>query len=140
MVLVDGREQEELLSHAEEAFPREVEFVISALAAGLHPEEDRHHVARTSYRVRATLKLFSDQADVPPTLLYVRDVSTQAAGFLSARPVTLSHGGIMRIRSRKGEMMQVYCTVLRCREAAPGWYEGAVYFNREQGALGVEGG
>jgi hypothetical protein len=29
-------------------------------------------------------------------------------------------------------MIEAACTVLRCRQAAPGWYEGAIYFNRSQ--------
>jgi hypothetical protein len=26
----------------------------------------------------------------------------------------------------------IRCTLLRCRETAPGWYEGALHFNRNQ--------
>ncbi len=37
-----------------------------------------------------------------------------------------------------GEMVEIYCTVLRCREVAGGWYEGALYFNREQAVFSAE--
>jgi hypothetical protein len=26
----------------------------------------------------------------------------------------------------------VPCTLLRCRQASPGWFEGCLHFNREQ--------
>jgi hypothetical protein len=34
----------------------------------------------------------------------------------------------------------VHCTLLRCREAAPGWFEGSVYFNREQPQFDLRSG
>lgn len=114
------------------AFPRQVEFLISALEAGPKPPVDRQKLKRTAYRVRATLKLFSDDPDAPAALLYTRHVNSQAVGFLSSQHLPLSHGGVLRMRSPQGEMLEIYATVLRCREVAAGWYEGALYFNREQ--------
>lgn len=132
MVLVDVAELESPVEVASQPFPAEVEFVISALEAGPRPLHERQKRKRMRYRVRATLKLYSDEAGTPPTVLYTRHVNGQALGFLSDRPLALSHGGILRLISPQGQMMQIACTILRCREAAPGWYEGAVYFNREQ--------
>lgn len=137
MVLVDWGEPEQLLSEREDPFPPDVEFVLSALEAGRRQDEDRA-VLRTRYRVRAALKLFSDDAAASPKLLYLRDVSPQSAGFLCAAPVTLSHGGIVRLPLPSGSVAEIACTVLRCRLAAPGWYEGSVYFNREQHDLAIE--
>jgi hypothetical protein len=31
-----------------------------------------------------------------------------------------------------GNEISVNCTLYRCRLAAPGWFEGALYFNRDQ--------
>jgi hypothetical protein len=135
MVLVDGTTEWEgggAVLEADSALPREVEFIISALEAGPRPSEERQKLRRTTYRVVATLKLFSDDPEAPPTVIYTRHVNEQAVGVLSPQPLTLSHGGVMRIRAPQGEMMEVACTVLRCREVAAGWYEGALYFNREQ--------
>ncbi len=119
-------------------FPRDVEFVISALEAGPRPVVDRHKLPRAAYRVRATLKLYSDADGENPKLLYTRHVNTQAMGFLTDRPLTLSHGGVLRIPDPQGNVMEIAVTVLRCREAAPGWFEGAVYFNRPQSMFAAE--
>ena len=143
MVLVDdtsdwGDEGAGAVLLADGALPREVEFIISALEAGPKPAEERQKLRRTAYRVVATLKLFSDDAEAPPTVLYTRHVNEQAVGVLSPQPLTLSHGGVIRIPSPKGEMMEIACTVLRCREVAAGWYEGALYFNRDQPCFAAE--
>lgn len=137
MVLVDAV-GEHILEMAEEPFPREVDFVISALEAGPRPLIDRHKLPRTAYRVRATLRLFSDRPDSEPRLLYTRHVNPQAIGFLTSTALPLSHGGILHLPSPQRKLMQIHCTVLRCRLAAPGWYEGAVYFNREQQVFAAE--
>jgi len=132
MVLVQPILDDSLLADATSAFPAEVEFMISALEAGPKPVIDRQKERRTQYRVRATLKLFSDPPEAKPALLYTRNVTTHALAFLTNDVLTLSHGGILRIPTPSGEIVKINCTVLRYREAAPGWFEGAVYFNREQ--------
>jgi hypothetical protein len=131
MVLVDESTQA-LLECVNQPFPQEVEFVISALEAGPRPSHDRQKLQRTTYRTQATLRLFSDKTDNLPTILYTRHVNPQAMGFLTSRRLPLSHGGILYIPSPEKKLMQIYCTILRCREATPGWFEGAVYFNRQQ--------
>ena len=132
MVLVDLREGAEAVELSDAPFPNEVEFILSALEAGPRPPLERHRLVRSVYWTRALLRLFSDPANGRPHLLYTRDVSTGALGFLASRPVTLSHGGVVNIRSPFGKVMDVSCTVLRCREVVPGWFEGSVYFNRPQ--------
>ena len=140
MVLVQPTFDNSLLADATAPFPAEVEFLISALEAGPKPLIDRQKERRTQYRVRATLKLFSDAPEAKPALLYTRNVTSQALAFLTNDVLTLSHGGILRIPSPSptGELLKINCTVLRYREAAPGWFEGAVYFNREQGFFAAE--
>lgn len=132
MILVEEGHGADLLASMGEPFPAEVEFVISALEAGPKPAQDRQRMKRTAYRVRAAIRLFSDPHDSPPTLLFTRHVNPQAVGFLTNRRLPLSHGGILYIPSPDQKLLHIYCTVLRCREAAPGWYEGAAYFNRQQ--------
>jgi hypothetical protein len=126
------QENECVVEADQEPFPAEVEFVISALEAGPRSAVERQKLKRVPYRVRAMFKLFSDPQEQPPCLLYTRHVNRQALGFISPRHLPLSHGGVLNIVGPDGTIMQVYCTVLRCREVAPGWHEGAVYFNREQ--------
>ena len=132
MVLVQPFLDDSLLADATAPFPAEVEFLISALEAGPKPLIDRQKQKRLQYRVRATLKLFSDPPEAQPALLFTRNVTSQALAFLTKDVLTLSHGGILRIPSPSGEILKINCTVLRYREAAPGWFEGAIYFNREQ--------
>ncbi len=130
MVLVDT--DNELLDCFYQAFPQNVQFIISALEAGPRPLLERQKVKRSIYRVCATLELFSDKPETPRRILYTRNVSPQAMGFLSDHPLPLSHGGIVRLPGPSGGILRIACTVLRCRQAAPGWFEGAVYFNRPQ--------
>jgi hypothetical protein len=132
MVLMVVQDSDALAEPDFGPFPREVEFVISALEAGPRPILDRHKHRRSRYRTRALLKLYSDSPDAGATLLYTRSITPQAVGFLSTRQFTLSHGGILRIAAPDGNPAEIACTVLRCRQVAPGWYEGAVYFNRQQ--------
>jgi hypothetical protein len=134
----DVLECSDLFMPADRPFPTEVDFVISALEAGPHPPVDRHRHRRTRYRVRAMLRLFSDGDGAPPILLYTRSISSQALGFLCTRQVPLSHGGIMLIPRRDGTINEVACTILRCRQAAPAWYEGALHFNRPQRCFAAE--
>lgn len=132
MLLADTLGYDDLIVSVDEPFPKDVEFVISAMEAGPRPLLDRHRFTRTRYRVRAVLRLFSDGENAPPKLLFTRSVSSQAVGFVTSHPLPLSHGGILLIPKPRGEVEKVSCTVLRCRQAAPKWYEGAVYFNRPQ--------
>src|ERR1051326_2677248 len=122
----------------DESFPREVEFILSALEAGPRPPTDRHKMRRSRYRVQASLKLYSDPPDAPAITVYTRDASANAIGFVAPRRLALSHGGVLVLPSPKGETMHVTCTIFRCREIAPDWFEGAIYFNREQPAFAAE--
>jgi hypothetical protein len=133
MVLADIGLTDDLLESLSLPFPAEVEFLMSAMEAGPRPEAERQQQKRSRYRARAALRLFSDQPGAMPAILFTRTVNTQAVGFVTARRLTLSHGGLLRLPDPgRDRILEAYCTVLRCRDAAPGWFEGAVYFNREQ--------
>ena len=116
----------------DEPFPSDVEFMISALEAGPKPPIDRQKFKRVKYRVRSLLRLYSEGAEAPPILMYTRNISNQAVGFLCPRLLPLSHGGIVMIPNLNGDLEKIACVVLRCREAAPQWYEGALHFVRAQ--------
>lgn len=116
----------------QEPWPREVELILSALEAGGHHDDRRRH-PRMPYRVLAELRLFSDQAGSPPWKLYVRDVSVRGIGFVTAHRLPLGYGGVVQLPALGGgRLMSVNGTLFRCREVTSGWYEGALYFNREQ--------
>lgn len=112
--------------------PPEVEFVISALEAGQHGSNSRRSKVRQAYRVCATLKMFSDDPAAPPWTLFVRDIDSKGVGFVTRHRLPLGYGGILTIKAPHGRTVKIDSTMLRCREAAPGWFEGAMYFNREQ--------
>ena len=137
---------------ADELWPAEVDLILSALDAG-HSVSLSHSMAasstqddsldrrlrsRTPYRVRAELKLFSDPPDAAPWLLFTRDIDAKGVGFITAHRLPLGYGGWIELFTPRGEKVRVNCTLFRCREAAPGWYEGALYFNREQWQFEVE--
>src|ERR1700761_314106 len=67
------------------ADPRQVDFILSALAAGGMQRVDRRANRRLPYRVEAQLQLYSDQADTQPCLLYTKDAYSRGVGFITQR-------------------------------------------------------
>src|SRR5687768_18160425 len=88
---------------AGDAWPAEVDLIISALAAG----EDRakalpspvlhREVPRTPYRVVAELRLYSDVSGADGWRLYTRDVSTRGLGFITQHRLPLGYGGTIEL-------------------------------------------
>jgi hypothetical protein len=119
-----------------EDLPAEVEFILSALEAGQFAGASRRRTQRSPYRVSACLKLFSDRPDAPPWQLFVRDVNPKSLGFVTRHRLPLGYGGLLTLTAPDGRPLKIDCTLLRCREAVQGWFEGSMYFNREQPAFG----
>jgi hypothetical protein len=128
-----------------EAFPAEVEMILSSMeagryvynqeldsAAGQRPGEERRAVGRFPHRVRAELRLFRDRPGSPPWMIYVRDADPRGIGFVSPHRLPLGYGGYVELLAPTGRPLSVPCTLFRCREVVPGWYDGAMNFNREQ--------
>ena len=121
-----------------EDWPPQAELVLSAIEAGQHPINpgaERRQGKRASFRVRAQLRLYSDNPGEPGRAIYTRDIHTRGLGFITPHRLPLGHGGLVDLPTPAGKIVSVPCTLLRCREAAPGWYEGSVYFNRDQHGL-----
>ena len=116
------------------AFPPEVEMILSALEAGVTQPDNRRKHPRMPYRVLADLRLFSDAPGTPPWRIYTRDVSARGVGFITAHRLPLGYGGTVEIPApATGNIITINCTLFRCRElSGNGWFEGALYFNREQ--------
>ena len=113
-------------------FPPEAELVISALeAAGGRPDDRRRH-PRRHFRAVADLHLFSDAPGTPLWKLYTRDISVRGVGFITRDRLPLGYGGVVQLPGPSGRPMGVNGTLFRCREIGNGWFEGALYFNREQ--------
>ena len=121
-------------------WPPEVDLILSALEAGRPersvPFSNRRAIHRIPYRVRALLRLFSDQEDAEPWLLYTRDVSPKGMGFITPHRLPLGYGGEVEFPGPDGRQLVIAATLLRCRIAVPGWFEGSLYFNREQRMFG----
>jgi len=118
---------------ATETWPAEVELILSALEAAGNPHDNRRQHPRMSYRTIAELRLFSDQSGTPSWRLYTRDVSARGVGFITAHRLPLGYGGVIQLPTpRTGRTVSVNGTLFRCREISDGWFEGALYFNREQ--------
>ena len=119
-----------------EDWPPQAELVLSAIEAGQHNNGfvagERRHSKRASFRVRGQLRLYSDNPGEPGRVIYTRDIHSRGLGFITPHRLPLGHGGLVDIPTPAGKIVSIPCTLLRCREAAPGWYEGSVYFNRDQ--------
>jgi hypothetical protein len=120
-------------------WPPQVELVMSALDAGRYAggHRERRSGRRVPMRVKAFLRLFVDAPASPPWTLYSRDVYSRGLGFITAHRLPLGYGGLLDLPTPDGNPVSIACTLLRCREAAPGWFEGAVYFNRDQPVFGT---
>jgi len=111
----------------------EADLIISALEAGTPPVPDnRRRHPRRRCRVIADLRLFSDPPGTPRWRLFTRDVSVRGVGFVTRDRLPLGYGGIIELPGPNGRVMSIQGTLFRCREIGNGWYEGALYFNREQ--------
>jgi hypothetical protein len=119
------------------SWPHEVGMILSALEAGCH-YEDRRKTPRRLYNVKAELRLFTDPKDAPRRIIYTRDVNSKSMGFVTSHCLPLGYGGVIELMGFSGRIITIHCTLLRCRQAAAGWFEGALYFNREQWEFELE--
>ena len=110
----------------------EAELILSALEAGAPAHDNRRRHPRRRYRVVADLRLFSDAAGSAGWRLFTRDVSARGLGFITRNRLPLGYGGVVEFAGPDGRPVQITGTLFRCREIGNGWYEGALYFNREQ--------
>jgi hypothetical protein len=117
-------------------WPPEVELILSSLESGGYARGDRRGTRRATYRTRACLRLFTDTVDATPWILYTRDVCKRGLGFITPHYLPLGYGGMLQLSMPDGGVAEIQCTLSRCRQVSPGWYEGALNFSREQAELG----
>ena len=127
-----GSEFDAVETFQTETVPAEAAMVMSALEAGEHHDQDRRRARRAPFRTRTHLRLFRDRPEAPGWELYTRDVNRRGLGFLTRHRLPLGYGGVVVLPDQNGGRSSVHCTLSRCREAAPGWFEGCICFNREQ--------
>lgn len=114
------------------AVPAEVEMIMSAMEAGGRFNVQRRAMKRFPWRVQASLRLHVDPPGHPHRVIYTRDIHARSLGFITSQRLPLGYGGVVDLPAADGTILSIACTLLRCRQATPGWYEGVVYFNREQ--------
>jgi len=122
------------------AASQEAAMVLTALeAAG--GRENRRQCIRSTYRSIAKLSLFADPPGSSARVLYTRDVNVRGVGFVTRERLPLGYGGILRLAGPRTpeRTFNIPCTLYRCRLAAPGWYEGALQFNRDQDEFRASG-
>jgi len=112
--------------------PLDARMVLTALeTAGW--ENERRQRRRSAYQVTATLRMFADALAARTRVLDTRDANQRGIGFITRERLPLGYGGMLRLASPKtSKTLNIACTLYRCRMAAPGWYEGALHFNRDQ--------
>jgi hypothetical protein len=113
-------------------WPAAVKMILTAMEAGPKPEQEKRAAQRLPHHVKAELILYADGDGASPWTLYTRDVDPRGLGFISPERLPLGYGGWVELCCPKGNKVRVACTLYRCREVVSGWYEGALYFNREQ--------
>ena len=114
----------------------------AALAATTGFDERRNdrgaageRVRRVRFHGKAELSLFADPDDAEPWPLFLRDVEARAAGFICPDRMPLGYGGTLTFAAPDGRPLEVDVTLVRCRVCYDGWYEGALYFHRNQPGL-----
>ena len=127
-----------LKASPEPPWPPEVDLILSAMEAAEGTHSERREHTRQPYRMRAALRLFSDLPDTPLWTLYTRDVNERGLGFITRHRLPLGYGGWIELATPRGRKMRIHCTLFRCREAVKGWFDGALYFNREQHVFAKE--
>jgi hypothetical protein len=127
-----GLYTDDIREFAVEPIPAEAAMVMSSLDAGVQSLQDRRMCPRATYRTTTHLRLFRDEAGSSGWEIFTRDVNRRGMGFLTRHRLPLGYGGKVILPDLNGDACTVHCTLLRCREASPGWFEGSVTFNREQ--------
>jgi hypothetical protein len=123
-------------SPTQDAWPAEVGMILSAMEAAPQQGMEKRAHQRMNYHVQAKLTLFADGPMADPWTLFTRDADPRGLGFISRDRLPLGYGGWVELQTPDGRATRIACTLYRCREAIPGWYEGALYFNREQWMFG----
>ena len=124
-------------------WPHAVDMILSALDAATFEFEtdtnqtERRSSFRRSYRQNATITLHSDPSGSPGWELFTRDCHPHGLGFITQHNLPLGYSGLIELIDPSGNEASLQCTIIRCREAATGWFEGAVRFARKQEAFGA---
>lgn len=115
----------------------EIDLIMSALdVGGSFTRTERRSRERQTHNTIATLRLYANANDPrDPPLLFVRDADSRGLGFITQHSLPLGYSGRVAIETPEGELLEVGCTVYRCRQFSGDWYEGALTFSKPQHAF-----
>ena len=116
--------------------PEDVREVMEMLGGHAPPAAvvDRRRSERVPHHVRAAMEI-DDALQHTRQTIYTRDVSSWGVGFISRVPLPTGANAMLHIAGVHGRTLQVMCSVIRCREVLPGWYEGAAVLFKEEPML-----
>jgi hypothetical protein len=113
----------------QEAWPADVELIMSALEAAWAGDEHRT-TTRRRLRVPAYAKLLAEMHTNRQVVVYTRDCGPRHVGFLTDAVLPLGYGLILTLKTPEGVLLEAAGVVHRCRECVPGWFEGSISLNR----------
>ena len=142
-IFSDEQVDDEVEGNDRASMDRKASMILSAMDAAGEDRDDDPYTAerrepaieRVAFRAAAELKLFADPEGAEPWVIYLRDVEARAAGFICADRLPLGYGGTIKFQGPDGEPVEVDVTLVRCRVCYSGWFEGALYFHRNQPGL-----
>jgi hypothetical protein len=121
-----------------EQLPEDAKIVILILGGEESPAANRRREARCAYQISAVLKNSSDGDAEVRRRIYTRDANQWGVGFVTQEPVPVGAEAYLLLTTPDGNDVHVRCCIIRCREALPGWYEGAAVFFEQEPSLSPE--
>lgn len=124
--------------------PPHVQEVLSLMSATPPPAVlERRRQPRAAYQVRAMLEpldVIDGDSEHAAHVVYTRDANESGVGFITDRPEAVGREAVLSLASpaAEGVALNVRGIILRSREVADGWYEGALLFAHRCGALSPE--
>jgi hypothetical protein len=135
MEIADAVRTQQQIEDASADVPVDAKIVILVLNDHQHPAAaNRREHARCAYQVPAMLGSVKGEG-AQRKRIYTRDVNAWGVGFVTQEMVPVGSEAFLLMSKGFGQVVQRKCTIVRCREAMPGWYEGAVRFHAEEPAL-----
>jgi len=116
-----------------DSWPADVREVLGSLEGMFPPMMERRKVARDRYYAQATL-VVEPSAPTPtrtPTtqFVYIRDINIWAAGYITNQRLSAYGHATVSLVAPDGTLTTTRCMIRRCREFAPGWFDGVLEFD-----------
>lgn len=112
-------------------WPMEIRAAILCLETRSHAGAERRLRNRFPYRVQAELT-WVDLPDADPVAVFTRDINSWTVGTLTLAPMQTGWRCNLRLPDPLSHhALEIACSVYRCTEFYPGWYDVALRFAKE---------